>query len=145
MCIRDSVKIVNNSHSCQLHLSKISDSSSLSDILARRGLNNSPLCKNTRSTGAELAGVHRIYSNSSNRKAYSGVWATAETDVADKETAGELIHTTCIHNNNRGSTSGFELTIVDLPHCNLPQQTYPYNYLTCFLGAGVTICISKFN
>ena len=25
----------------------------------------------------------------------------AETDVGDEETAGELIHTTCIHNNNR--------------------------------------------
>ena len=25
------------------------------------------------------------------------------------------------------STSGVELTIVDLPHCNLPLQTYPYN------------------
>ena len=61
----------------------------------------SPLCENTRSTGAELAGVHRTYSNSGNRKAYSGVRATAETDVGDEETAGELIHTTCIHNNNR--------------------------------------------
>ena len=83
-----------------VHLRKTSDSSSLSDTLARRGLNNSPLCENTRSTGAELAGVHRIYSNSGNRKAYSGVWATAETDVRDEETAGELNHTTCIHNNN---------------------------------------------
>jgi len=34
-------------------------------------------------------------------KHYSGVWATAETDVGDEETAGKLIHTTCIHNNNR--------------------------------------------
>jgi len=52
--------------------------------------------KKTRSTGAELAGVHRTYANSGNRKAYSGVWATAETDVGDEETAGELIHTTTI-------------------------------------------------
>jgi len=59
-------------------------------MLARWGLNNSPLCENTRSTGAELAGVYRTRSNSGSRKAYSGVWATAETDVGDEETAGEL-------------------------------------------------------
>ena len=53
-------------------------------------------CENTRSTGAELAGVHRTYSKSGYRKAYSGVWATAETAVGDEETAGELIHTTTI-------------------------------------------------
>jgi len=35
--------------------------------------------------------VHRTRSNSGNRKAYSDVWATAETDVGDEETAGELI------------------------------------------------------
>jgi len=40
-----------------------------------------------RSTGAELAGVHRACSNNGNRKAYSGVWATAEADVGDEETA----------------------------------------------------------
>ena len=92
----------------------------MTDILARWGLNNIPLCENTRPNGAELSGVHRTRSNSGNRKAYSGVWATAETDVGDEETAGELIRTTSITTTIEWSTSGVELTIVDLPQCNLP-------------------------
>jgi len=62
--------------------------------------------------------VHRTYSSSGNRKAYSGVWATAETDVGDEETAGELIHTTCIHN-----SSGLEWSDQH-PVLNLPSLTY---------------------
>ena len=53
---------------------------------------------------------NRTCSNSGSRKAYSGVWAKAETDVGDEETAGELIHTTCMHTQH--------------PVLNLPSLTY---------------------
>ena len=56
----------------QLHLRYTRASSKLSDILALRGFIIRPLCENTLSTGAELAGMKKILENSDPKQLYSG-------------------------------------------------------------------------
>ena len=64
---------------------KTNDSISLSDMRARWGRTNNPLWEKTRSTGAQLAGVHSRRSNSGNIKANSDLWTMVDSGVIDAE------------------------------------------------------------
>ena len=64
MCILTATDVV--SIALKIHKSK------LSDILALRGFIIRPLCENTLSTGAELAGMEEILENSDLKQLYSG-------------------------------------------------------------------------
>jgi hypothetical protein len=67
-----------------LHFKKTSDSSILSDIFALCGRIISPLCENTLSTGAEVAGTQKMPANSGRRGAYASLMNNGTSSSATK-------------------------------------------------------------